>query len=182
MIDAFQRLGLSPCLVLPTEVLSDAYREAGKVMHPDAGGAEDEFANLRNAFVILSSPAQRLKCWLSLRGNAIELRGSVDAKLMDFFSKVGALTQQAEGFVRKREATQSALGLAMLESETQQCREDVEAAIAELDLMIAAECAYFPGFEIAPSLDVPVALQVLRNLTFQEKWRLGLRACYSRLV
>ncbi len=101
---------------------------------------------------------------------------------MDFFSKVGALTQQAEAIIRKREATQSALGLAMLESETQQCLEEVEAVIAEVDLMIAAECAYFPEFENAAPLDVSAALQVLRNLTFQEKWRLGLRGCYSRLV
>ena len=45
---AFQILGIEPRLVLSDEALRDLFREAGKQVHPDAGGGEGEFAALRD--------------------------------------------------------------------------------------------------------------------------------------
>jgi curved DNA-binding protein CbpA len=182
MENAYQRLGIQPCLEISEDALREAFRAAGKEVHPDAGGGEGEFAALREAFAILSSPSRRLKHWLEWRGTPGDARGSIDDSLMDLFSEVGAVTQQADAVVRKREEAKSVLVKAMLEGEIQLCREAVERAIAKVESMIVRECAVFPDYEAAVELDTQAASKVARNLAFLEKWRAGLRASFSRLV
>ena len=182
MKNAFEILGVAPCLVIDAETLGAAFREAGKTAHPDAGGGDDEFAGLRAAFETLTSPSKRLKHWLELRGTPAETRGVVDPGLMDLFSVVGAATQRAEGLIRKRDETKSALGLALLERETHVAREAVEKAVASVEAAIHRECAVFSAIEKSPAVDVEAASKTARNLAFLEKWRAGLRAVFSRLV
>ena len=101
---------------------------------------------------------------------------------MDLFTAVGAATQQAATLIRKRDEAKSALGRAMLEGETQIRREAVERAISQVETRISNECAAFPDFEKSPNLDLEAAAETARNLAFLEKWRGGLRSCFSRLV
>ncbi|MEY3897795.1 MAG: hypothetical protein RLZZ214_3316 [Verrucomicrobiota bacterium] len=180
--NSFQILGIEPRLVLSEEDLRDLFREAGKQAHPDAGGGEGEFAALREAFAVVSSPSRRLRHWLELRGTPGEVRGSIENSLMEVFSEVGAVTQQAESCIRKREEAKSVLVRAMLEGETQLCREAVETAISQVESLITRECAVFPEWEAADHPDIAAASKVARNLAFLEKWRAGLRGCYARLV
>lgn len=182
MANAFEILGLSPRLEIDAETLSAAFREAGKSAHPDAGGGDDEFARLREAFETLSSPSRRLKHWLELRGTPAETRGTVDPRLMDLFSKVGEATQQAEALIRRRDETKSALGLALLERETHLCRESVEQALGLVEAAIADECSVFPELETSDAPDLAAASKVARNLAFLEKWRAALRSTFARLV
>lgn len=182
MHNAFEILGIVPSLTIAEENLRSAFREAGKLAHPDAGGGDDEFAKLREAFEIVSSPSRRLKHWLELRGTPAETRGTVDPLLMDLFGQVGEVTQRAEHLIRRRDQTKSALGLAMLERETHVCREAVEKAISQVEASIARESAVFPEIENADSPDVEAASKIARNLAFLEKWRAGLRSVFSRLV
>ena len=182
MNNAFDILGIDPDLTIPDEALRAAFREAGKTAHPDAGGGDDEFARLREAFEIVSSPSRRLKHWLELRGFTAETRGVVDAALMDLFGRIGEVTQAAESLIRKRDETKSALGLAMLERETHVCREAVEKAIAQVEDAIRRECAVFPEIQTADSPDLEASTKTVRNLAFLEKWRAGLRSVFSRLV
>ncbi len=182
MKDFFEILGIPAQLVIDAERLSAAFREAGKQAHPDAGGGDEEFARLREAFEIISSPSKRLKYWLELRGATAETRGAVDAHLMDLFSEVGVAIQQAEFLIRRRDETKSALGLALLERETHVCREAVEKALALVERAIVGECAGFPAFQQALDLDVEAASKSARNLAFLEKWRVGLRGVFGRLV
>jgi hypothetical protein len=182
MSSAFEILGIAPGLTFSEETLRTAFREAGKVAHPDAGGGDDEFARLREAFEIVASPSGRLKHWLELRGTPVETRGAVDARMMDLFAEVGEVTQRAESLIRKRDEAKSALGLAMLERETHACREAVEQAIGLVDTAIAHECSVFPEIENAVTPDVEAASKTARNLVFLEKWRSALRGLFSRLV
>lgn len=181
-MDAFQTLGIERRLVVSEERLREAFREAGKQVHPDAGGGDGEFAGLREAFAVVSSPSRRLRHWLELCGTPGEVRGVIDPTLMDFFAEVGAVTQWAEAVIRKRDEARSALVRAMLEDEGQACREAVEAAICKVEAMVQRECEVFLEIEGAVELDVAFASQVARNLAFLEKWRGGLRACFSRLI
>jgi hypothetical protein len=180
--DAFEILGISPGLVFSEDALREAFREAGKQMHPDAGGKDGEFAALREAFAMVSSPSRRLKHWLELHGTPGEVRGSIDHSLMELFSVVGAVTQRAETVIRKREEAKSSLVRAMLEGETQDCREAVEQAISRVETRITHECSVFPELEVAEVVDADHVSEIARNLAFLEKWRTGLRACFSRLV
>lgn len=182
MNHAFQILGIEPRLVFSDEVLRDLFREAGKQVHPDAGGGEGEFAALRDAYATLASPSRRLMRWLEWRGTPGEVRGSIEAALMDLFSEVGAVTQQAEAVIRKREEARSPLVRALLESETQVSREAVERTISKVESWITQECSDFSNWEVAQVIEVDAISQVARNLAFLEKWRGSLRACFSRLV
>ncbi len=182
MSDAFQILGIEPALVLSDDTLREAFREAGRRSHPDAGGVEGEFAALREAFATISSPSRRLRHWLELRGTPGDVRGTIEPSLMDLFTEVGAVTQQAESLVRTRDEAKSALVRAMLEGETQIRREAVERAISQVETRITDECAAFYEFEKSSDPDLTAAAKTARNLAFLEKWRAGLRACFSRLV
>jgi curved DNA-binding protein CbpA len=180
--DAFHLLGLSPRLVLSDESLREAYREASKRVHPDAGGGEGEFAALREALAVVSSPSRRLQLWLTLQGTPGEVRGSIDNALMELFAQVGAVTQQAEAVIRKREEAKSALVRALLEGETQLAREAVERAISMVESWIERESACFAELEQATDPDIAMASKTARDLAFLEKWRAGLRSCFARLV
>jgi curved DNA-binding protein CbpA len=182
MINAFETLGIRPGLVMVEEDLREIFRAAGKVAHPDAGGGEGDFAALRQAFAIVSSPSQRLRHWLEIRGVLAETRGTIEPSLMDVFGGVGAVTQQAESLIRRRDEVKTALVRAMLECETQLCREGVERAISQVETMIARECSVFPELEKTTDLDVVAASTTARNLAFLEKWRATLRSCFARLV
>ncbi len=181
-MNAFETLGIRPGLVMVEEDLREIFREAGKVAHPDAGGGEGDFAELRQAFAVVSSPSQRLRHWLELRGALVETRGTIEPFLMDVFAGVGAVTQRAESLIRRRDEAKSALVRAMLEGETQLCREGVERAISQVETMMTHECSVFPELERTTNLDVVAASTTARNLAFLEKWRATLRSCFARLV
>ena len=181
-MNAFQILGIEPALSLSEAALREAFLAAGKAAHPDAGGGEGEFAALREALAVLSSPSRRLKHWLELRGTPGEVRGTIDPELMDLFSAVGAVTQQAEAAIRKRDDAKSALVRAMLETEIQLAREAVERAISQVEAAIQCECAGFSDWEKSSEVDIGTASRTARNLVFLEKWHGGLRGCYSWLV
>jgi hypothetical protein len=117
-----------------------------------------------------------------LRGTPGEVRGSIDNSLMDLFAEVGAVTQLAESVIRKRDEAKSALVRALLEGETQVCREAVERAISQVETTIIRECAMFQDLEDSAAPDVEAAAKTARNLAFLEKWRAGLRAYFGRLV
>jgi curved DNA-binding protein CbpA len=181
-MNAYATLGIEPRLVLGEEVLAEAFREAGKSAHPDAGGGDGRFSALGEARAVLASPSRRLRHWMELRGVALESRGSIDDRLMDLFSLAGEASRRAEVLARMRDDARSALARAMLEADTQQCREAVEQALAAVEAAIAAECAAFPDLEAAAEPPPELAARIARNLAFLEKWRTGLRASFSRLV
>jgi curved DNA-binding protein CbpA len=180
-MNAFAVLGTGERLELADEELREAFRQAGQRVHPDAGGADGEFAALREAMAILSSPSRRLKHWLELRGISADPRGSIDPRMMDLFAKIGAVTQQAESVIRKRAEAKSSLAKALLESRTQECRDQVEAVLAEVEHELSAACGGFGGWETSlPEGDR--AGQIVRDLAFLEKWKASLRSVYSRLI
>lgn len=114
-MNAYKILGIESCLVVSEDELREAFREAGRKIHPDAGGDESEFAELREAFALLVSPSRRLRHWLELRGVSCELRGAISPMLMGLFSSVGEVTQLAEALIRRRNEAKTSLGRAMLE-------------------------------------------------------------------
>jgi len=180
-MDAFELLGIPRRLAVSEDEVRTAFREAGKRLHPDAGGTDAEFARLQQAFATLASPSKRLKHWLFLQGAAGDDRGTISTGLMDLFGTVGETLQQADALIRKRDETRSALGLAMLEGAAQSCREMVERSIFAVDAALVAETAAFPGIE-SGSIPTDEAARHARNLTFLEKWRANLQERFARLV
>jgi len=180
--DAFQLLGMEKRLGISAEALREAFREAGKRHHPDAGGVEGDFADLQRAHDTLASPSRRLSHWLELRGIKVDPRGAVDDSLMDLFALVGSTMQKCEALIRKHDEAKSALGRALLEDETQRCREELEGLIAQVVGRIDNECAAFSRFEDTDSPDEAEVARTVRNLAFLEKWQASLRAMFPRLL
>lgn len=180
--NAFATLSIAPRLILSEEELRDAFREAGKTAHPDAGGHTDAFEKLRMAFETLSSPAQRLLHWLDVRGITVDTRGTIDTRLMDLFDTVGTVSHRAGDLARKRSAARSALGLALLENETQSCLEAVESAISLVDQAIENETLPFEDMQSGRITDPETLSRCARNLLFLEKWRKSLRAIPPALL
>jgi curved DNA-binding protein CbpA len=181
-MNAFATIGIETQLVIDDERLRAAYRDAGRTAHPDTGGDEASFAALNEAFEMLSSPSRRLRHWLELRDLTVETRGPVAPAIMDLFSRIGEASQRADSLVRRRDEAKSALGLALLERETQECREEVERSIALVEAAIGNECAAFSNYQNSDIPDVKAASATARNLAFLEKWRAGLRSAFARLV
>lgn len=180
MDDAFLRLNVPRTLELEDEQLRRALQRIGSTEHPDSGSEANEFEEARAAYALLSSPSRRLRHWLELAGGNPEQRGAVEQSLMDLFGRVSGVGLRAEAVAKRREASQSALGLAILEAETQLVREEVEALIALIDQAIHERCELFPEFEKGVMLEE--APQVMRSLGFLEKWRNGARSLYARLL
>jgi len=180
-MNAFDALGLPQRLTLTPEEIEIAWRTASKAQHPDAGGDEKTFSTLREARATLASPASRLAHWLELQGQSPDPRGTIDAAIMDLFAPVGDAMQQADSLARRRISATTALGLAMLESETLRTRENVESMIARIDDAITLQCAMFPEWE---SGETPADIQAatLRNLKFLEKWKRALMGAYAGLA
>lgn len=174
-MDAFARLGLEKRLALSAEELREAFRQAGKSEHPDAGGGD--FEAVQAAYGLLASPARRLKLWLELAGVAGDERGALGPDLMDHFGRVGGVLQQADGLIRRREAALSALAKALLEHETQQLRELLEEAQAQLEDSVAGRIGSFPALERGEG----DPWRTMRELAFLEKWQVQLRERYARL-
>lgn len=182
MTNAFEILAIPPRLTIGDEELRNAFREAGKSAHPDGGGDTARFEKLRAAFDTLSSPSQRLIHWLACRGIPVDTRGTIDTRLMDLFGTVGEISHRAAELARKRSASRTALGLALLENETQSCLEAVETAIALVDEAISRETNDFPAMETGHLTDSDTLSRCARNLLFLEKWRNTLRAIPPSLI
>jgi curved DNA-binding protein CbpA len=177
MTDAFATLGIPRRLAWTDDDLRQAFRDAGKSAHPDAGGTGPGFQTLQEALGLLSSPSRRLKHWLQLREIPGDDRGTLGADLMDAFSQIGTILQDADALIRKREAAQSALAKAMLEGATQLLRERIETGQAALESLISLRLATFDSLEAG----VGDPWQVVRDLAFLEKWQAQLRERYGRL-
>lgn len=177
-MNAFGVLGVAEKLEISEEDLRQAFRERGAELHPDAGGSEEAFAELKEALGILSSPSKRLRHWLERRGVEMNLRGTIGKELMDLFGTIGELTREAEGVIRKREEAKSGLAKALLEPAIQRCREGVEELMPVVEAALVSEMSGFSRMESS----VDEAMAAVRNLAFLEKWKAGLKMLYSRLV
>jgi curved DNA-binding protein CbpA len=177
MTDAFATLGIFRKLTWSEDDLRQAFRDAGKSAHPDAGGTGTGFQTLQEALATLSSPSRRLKHWLQLQEVPGDDRGSLGPDLMDAFSQVGAVLQDADSLIRKREAAQSALAKAMLEGSAQVLRERIEASQSTLETLVAPRVATFDALERGGG----DPWQTVRDLAFLEKWQAQLRERYGRL-
>lgn len=180
--NAFTRLGLETKLVLSEDELRHAWQTASATAHPDAGGCNDHFDLIQQAYSTLASPSKRLIHWLGLNGANFDPRGPLDAPLMDLFQLVGEICQTTEAVIKRRETARSSLTRALLEGEIQTCREQLDHVISAVANAITLECADFSNLQNAIPFPVETASRRSRNLAFLEKWQHSLKSLYARLV
>lgn len=176
-MNPFATLGLEPRLEISEEQLREAFREAGKRDHPDAGGTGEEFSKLQESFSLLSSPSRRLRAWLEAQDRHGEERGAISGELVDLFGKVGAALQQSDTVIKRRESARSTLAKAMLEPAGQAALEALEAVLDEVSGLIRGLEEEFPLIEAGGGDPWRTA----RDLGFLERWRSELKNRFAGL-
>jgi hypothetical protein len=173
-MDAFSALGLPRRLSWDDAALREAYRSASKQ-------ADDESAQatITAAYQLLRSPASRLRHWLELEGLTGETRGVIDGDLVDWFGQIGAVIQESDELLRRREQCQSALARAMMEKNMQAGRQRIEQWQARLQEWLTQKTALLEDIEVG-NLSVVEAWICVRDLGFIEKWQQQLRERYGK--
>jgi hypothetical protein len=183
LMDAFEELGLERDLRVSEEVLRERYDRGSKERHPDGGGTREGFAQLREAYEMLRSPARRLRHWLELEGEQVSRIGMVPEELMGLFGEVGGLLQRVEGVRVKKEGARTALVRSMVECEVMELAEGVEAMRGRVAERAAELEGCFGGFQ-ERGLEgcVEEAMTVAASLAFLEKWEAQLREAWVGLA
>lgn len=176
-MDAFVELGLPRDPAVSVDQVREAFREAGKQRHPDAGGEAGDFARLQEAMTILSDPGARLRHWLELEGIDGGMRGPLGEGLMELFGTVGECLQEADALIRERQAASSALVKALLENRVQVVRERLEAMQDRIENETRSRGEAFAAIARG---EVDGWL-IARELAFLGKWRGQLRERYGAL-
>ncbi|MBJ06586.1 MAG: hypothetical protein CMO40_05625 [Verrucomicrobiaceae bacterium] len=179
--DYFSVLGLERRVDLDLGNLQQSYDRRCREVHPDNGGAREDFEVVREAFFTLQSPARRLRHWLETSGIEGTNRGSVPALVADRFEEINSLLQDSETVAQRHRNAQSALVRSMAEAEglTLQGRlADVREEVAEAAGKLVSRFGNFD--RLGPARVAEEAGETVRALTFLEKWEEQLRTAWAR--
>lgn len=175
MTDAFTTLGLPPMASLSEEQVRAAYFEKSKIADADNAG-------LNEAFGRLLAPDKRLK-------HLIDIAGPPEAKqwrtvamgedLMELFMALGKVRPEAEALIDKRQKTQSALGLALLEKQTFAVRDSLEQTGFALDQKRQDLEAELPALG---DHDWPRLAEAQARFTYLAKWQTQVRELLLKLM
>lgn len=171
-MNAFAQFEIEPSPWVDEALLKTRFKELAARCHPDLGGDKESFEKLNKAYLLLGSPAQTLRHYLEVMGMEYDPRGTVGNELMDLFMQVGGLVQEADGFIRKKQAASSVLAKALLEGQSMELQENIAACIDTV------EQAELRQKEAIGKQDMA---QIARNLAFLEKWRVQLRQRFASL-
>lgn len=171
--DAYATLGLERSLVLDGSLLESAWRELSKAHHPDQStGDTERSATLNRAHETLRSPSARLRHWLELRDVEIGRQAAIEPALMDLFSEIGPLLQDADEILRKRQSTSSSLARALLAESEMAIQRRLQSLLGRLQGELTSTQDRFPPLETAvDSGNASEAIATLARLGFLEKWQ-----------
>lgn len=179
--DYFGVFGLERRLDVDAGELQQRYDQRCREVHPDSGGAREEFEVLQEAFASLQSPARRLRHWLELAGLEGSGRGSVPAPVADRFEEISSLLQAAETVAERHGNAQSALVRSMAESDGMTLQGRLAEAREEVEKLSGAWVSRFGEFDRrGPTEVAEEAGEAIRALTFLEKWADQLRMAWAR--
>ena len=175
-MNPFAIFNIAPSAHLDLSEIEDQYKQLAANHHPDKGGDKDTFDEINQAYQILTSPAKRLKSYLSAMEIEHDPRGTVGNELMDLFMQVASLVQSSEAFIRKKQAAQSALAKALLEPESMSTQSQISKLINQIESAEADQLSALEQDNTGPQLS-----QIARNLAFLEKWRAQLQQLFGAL-
>ncbi len=176
MNNYFQLLGVPPIIHIDLDELTLLYKKAAAESHPDQGGDEQHFNLLNTAYQTLKSPSKRLKHLLDVHSISYDKRGTVSNHLMNFFMSTGSTLQHADAFIKKKQATSSALSKALLEGESLEIQEQIS---EEIDALEKAHSEIMAG--LSDEIEVTSYAIASRDLAFLEKWQAQLKERYASL-
>lgn len=175
MDNFFKLLDLEQIAAIDLEILSAHHKKLAAKHHPDNSENNDDtqYRLINTAYETLRSPSKRLIHLMELEGIHYDKRGTVSDHLMDHFMSTAQILQDADAFLRKKSTTTSALGIALLEGQSQQLQELISKQINSIE---TEKSSTFEKASITEQLS-----NVARDLAFLEKWQAQLKERYARL-
>lgn len=158
------------------EALSSNHQKLAAKHHPDNSETNEddsEYRLINTAYETLKSPSKRLVHLMELAGIHYEKRGTVSDHLMDLFMSTAQILQDTDAFLRKKSTTTSALGLALIEGESQQLQEHIGKQIDSIETQKSAT--------LEKAAETDNLSNVARDLAFLEKWQAQLKERYASL-
>lgn len=181
-MDPFERLKIPRALDLDEGSLKTRIQEESRLSHPDGGGNEEDFREVRRAGEILEKPALRIKAVLGLVGEDEPGRGGIPERVMDFFTPVATILEKVSAFVNERGQARSGLGKAVLDVKVPGLKVELERVIADLTELENQLVGRFPGFDEQGWEDcLGEMAEVSRGLTFLGKWQAQLREASGKI-
>jgi len=104
---------------LDPEELKQKYQELTLAAHPDRGptGPSLDFAEINEAYRVLSDPKQRLQHLLNLEGHDPSAKQTIPQELVEVFGEIGTVVQEADGLLAKIRSANTALAKSLLRSD-----------------------------------------------------------------
>jgi curved DNA-binding protein CbpA len=137
-MNAFQIFGVDPFPAIDMDEVKKRYLEWSASTHPDVGGAESSgaFAELNEAYKILSSDRLRLKHLLELCG--MKDPGAISAvprNLGDLFMKAGGVLNASNRLIKEKAGAESVLEQAALQGELLEKIDELQELLSELSAL-----------------------------------------------
>ncbi len=104
---------------LDPEELKQKYQELTLAAHPDRGptGPSLDFAEINEAYRVLSDPKRRLQHLLNLEGHDPSVQQAIPQELVEGFGKIGTFVQEIDRLLEKLRSADSALVKSLLQSD-----------------------------------------------------------------
>lgn len=180
MVNHFARFGFAPRPWIDPELLKERFLDLSATTHPDKASdkssAETQFKEINEAYNVLRNSRSRLLYLLELHGlPKQEHVQNVPPEVMQFFSSVAAITQQADQLIKHKTAATSPMlkvqfmdqGLDQIDR-MQELQRNLASAISAIETRLKA------ASESWSESPAPAILQELATsaaaLGFLERW------------
>jgi curved DNA-binding protein CbpA len=135
MTDYFALLGQPRRPLLSVELVKQRYHQLTRDHHPDLHvfPESDKFAEINEAYRILSNPKLRIQHLLEIEGCAPAPANRVPpADLQELFLQIGLLSQKVQGFFAGIARASSALTLSLVKNEAAKLRPEIERSLNDV--------------------------------------------------
>lgn len=178
----FEILGAPRRLVISGEELERCFDERGKRKHPDAGGSDEEFSSVREAYEHLKLPSGRIRAALETLGSEVDSRGAIPAEVMEHFSSVATVLEGVNDVLRERAESRSVLSRALIDAKIPVIKQGLEEILSEVLRLEDGLLESFSEFDEKGWRESALAMaEVARGLAFIEKWKSQLQGATGKL-
>ncbi|MEN8737032.1 MAG: hypothetical protein ABF337_07255 [Akkermansiaceae bacterium] len=182
MMNPFEILGMPLKLVIPENELEQQFDVRGKLSHPDAGGSDEEFSNVRSAYEQLKTPAGRIRAALEITVDEMDSRGTIPSEVMNHFSEVAMTLEKVDAILREQSGVRSGLTRALVNAKIPALKGQLEEVLADLLKSEASLLGRFAEFdEVGWEKSFQAMAEVSRGLIFLSKWKSQLQGATGKL-
>ena len=178
MTDCFALLQQPRQPWLDFDQLKQKYQELTLAQHPDRALADRReadsfpysFAEITEAYRVLTDPKLRLQHLLKLQGHDAPAESAVPADLLDLFSRIGNFFQATDGLLQKSQTTQNALARSLLQPEILAARREAEEILEQVRALHEDAIAQTRALNESWTQALPAIASLSRRFAYLGRW------------